>query len=57
MNQYLSISNEIGTYHNASIDDKQIDPKTMQTEDAIFRAMDVDFVPDNNIDTVLDDFY
>ena len=29
----------------------------MQKEDAIFRAMDVDFVPDNNIDTVLDDFY
>ena len=57
MNQYLSIGNEIGTYHTVSIDDRQIDPNVMQAEDTIFRAMNVDFVPDNNIDTVLDDFY
>lgn len=57
MNQYLSISSELGTYHNEDIQSDQIDPTVMQNEDAIFKSMNVDFTPDNNIDTVLNDFY
>jgi len=29
----------------------------MQEEDQVFKAMKIDYAPDNNIDTTLDDFY
>ena len=57
MNQYLSISDEVGTYHAQTIDEDKIDPTKMQEEDQVFKAMKIDYAPDNNIDTTLDDFY
>ena len=58
MNQYLSISTEVGTYHTIDIGvNQQLDPNTMKLEDAVFKSMNVDYAPDNNIDQVLDMFY
>ena len=57
MNQYLSISDEIGTFHAIDTDGSSIDPKKMQEEDALFKSMKIDYAPDNNLDSVLDMFY
>ena len=57
MNQYLSISNEIGVFHTIDIDKNQLDPKKMQEEDALFKSMNIDYAPDNNIDVILDSLY
>ena len=58
MNQYLSIVDEIGVYHIEEIPSSiRTTPQTMQEEDGIFRSMNVDYAPDNNIDQVLDMFY
>lgn len=57
MNQYMSISDEIGTFHAVDIGGENIDPKKMQEEDSLFKSMKVEFAPDNNLDIVLDTFY
>lgn len=57
MNQYLSISDEIGSFHQISLDGDSIDQYKMKEEDGIFKQMKVEFAPDNNIDMVLDMFY
>lgn len=36
---------------------EQIDSAKMQEEDALFKSMNVDYAPDNNLDIVLDAFY
>lgn len=57
MNQYLSISDEIGSFHQISLDGDSIDQQKMKEEDAMFKEMRVEFAPDNNLDVVLDTFY
>ena len=57
MNQYLSIFDEIGTFHIVPIEKSSLDPNKMQEEDAIFKSMNIDYAPDNNIDVILDSFY
>lgn len=59
MNQYLSIREEIGTFsfidmHQQS---KANEKEIMQKEDALFKSMNVNFAPDNNIDIVLETVY
>ena len=57
MNQYLSISDEIGSFHQIDVGPENIDQQKMKEEDGIFKEMKVEFAPDNNLDAVLDTFY
>ena len=57
MNQYLSISDEIGSFHQIDVSPENIDQQKMKEEDNIFKQMKVEFAPDNNLDAVLDTFY
>lgn len=57
MNQYLSIVDEVGVYSLVELWTEQIDSAKMQEEDALFKSMDVDYAPDNNLDIILDAFY
>lgn len=57
MNQYLSIFDEVGTFHAISSEKSQLDPNKMQEEDALFKSMNINYAPDNNIDVILDSFY
>lgn len=57
MNQYLSIGDEVGVYSSAELGTEQIDSAKMQEEDGLFKSMNVDYAPDNNLDIVLDAFY
>lgn len=53
----MSISDEIGGYDiidNKSSDD---DPNKMQQENEVFKSLNIDYAPDNNIDIVLDTLY
>lgn len=55
MNQYLTVGSEYGTFRNLKgMRQEQPDQKKMQEEDAAFKAMGVNFSPDNNIDEVLE---
>lgn len=56
MNQYLSISQEVGVFEtiNLNISNQNIQQQ-MAKEDAIFKSMNLNFVPDNNIDQLLVD--
>lgn len=58
MNQYLSISDEYGTFRfvNTNKND-EISQEKMNEENEIFKSMKIDYSPDNNIDMVLDMFY
>lgn len=56
MNQYLSIPSEIGVFKLVGSNDN-IDSKKMQEEDAIFKTLNIDYSPDNNLDIVLNAFY
>ena len=57
MNQYLSILEEKGVYSLIDKKDDAIDPKKMQEEDGLFKSMNIDYSPDNNIDAILEAFY
>jgi hypothetical protein len=52
MNQYLTVGSETGTFRNFKSDalDRPLDPAIMKKEDDIFKAMNIDFAPDNNVD-------
>ena len=56
MNQYLSVAEENKTY--GTLDVKQnISKSIMASEDAIFKSLNVNHAPDNNIDHILDALY
>ena len=58
MNQYLSIGDELGAYDmtkNAFKPD--IDQDTMNRENELFKSLNINYAPDNNIDIVLDALY
>ena len=57
MNQYLSISDEIGGYDIIKSQTNDDDNKKMQEENQLFRSLNIDYAPDNNIDLVLDTMY
>lgn len=59
MNQYIGIPDEIGVFHQvqANAGGKDIDNAKMANENAIFKSLNVDVTPDNNIDMVLDQLY
>ena len=59
MNQYLSIKEECGAFSLKKQwhDPHSLDKETMQKEDALFKSMNVNFAPDNNIDVVLETVY
>lgn len=56
MNQYLAIQEEYGTFEPINVDN-DFSQKTMQEEDAKFKAKNINFAPDNNIDVVLEETY
>ena len=54
----MSIVDEIGAFTiDDALDKSSIDPKVMEEEDKLFKSMNIDFSPDNNLDIVLDTFY
>lgn len=55
MNQYLSIPSEIGVFTQDQESHQRDQSDDMQKEDAIFKSLDLNFVPDNNIDQLLVD--
>ena len=57
MNQYLSISDEVGAYDIINADNSDIDQEVMQRENELFKSLDIHYEPDNNIDIVLDTLY
>lgn len=57
MNQYLSLPSEIGTFRLYGGKADEINQKKMQEEDQAFKALAIDFSPDNSIDKILEDFY
>ena len=58
MNQYLSVSDEIGVFHAISSDNGNVvEQEKMQVEDGLFKSMNIDYAPDNNLDSILDAFY
>jgi hypothetical protein len=54
MNQYLAVGKEVGAFCNMDIDDGPLDQAKMKEEDAVFKAMNVDYSPDNNVDFILE---
>ena len=56
MNQYLSIAEENKTFGSLNVK-QNISQQTMAAEDAIFKSLNVNHAPDNNIDVVLDTLY
>ena len=52
MNQYLTVGSEASTFRNfkSSVPNSQPDPAVMKKEDDIFKSMNINFAPDNNVD-------
>ena len=57
MNQYLSIGDEIGGYSVIDTPQRENDTNAMQSENKLFKSLNIDYAPDNNIDIVLGAFY
>lgn len=57
MNQYLSIADEDNAFDVVRLPSKNVDNAKMQEEDALFKSLNVNYAPDNNLDLVLDTFY
>lgn len=56
MNQYLTVPTEKDVFQTLNFD-KQINPKTLQDEDAIFKDMKINYSSDNDIDSILETTY
>ena len=55
MNMYATIPEEVGVFKMASsFDSDEIKPEKMAAEDKMFRELNINFAPDNNIDEVLE---
>ena len=56
MNQYLTVDSEQGVFINMvdSNSSQQPEPEKMQSEDAIFKSMNVKYEPDFSVDAVID---
>ena len=58
MNQYLSIGDELGAYDMSKNTFKpDTDQDTMNRENELFKSLNINYAPDNNIDIVLDALY
>ena len=59
MNQYLTVESEKGVFANKTLNqsDKQISQDILEKENKIFRSSNINTVPDNNIDQVLERVY
>ncbi len=60
MNQYLTIPEEKGSFTVVRIDSSKQDaitPDMMRKENALFKSMNVNYAPDNNIDRILEMTY
>lgn len=57
MNQYLSIADEIGAYDILYDHNKKIDDSIMRKENELFKSLNINYAPDNNLDIVLDTLY
>ena len=53
----MSIPEEVGVFSAVQVDGSEPSPEQMKAEDDIFKAMNVEYAPDNNIDIVLETFY
>lgn len=58
MNMYMSIPEEIGVFETSfSSTGEKINPEKMAEEDKIFKSLNINFAPDNNIDELLECFW
>jgi hypothetical protein len=59
MNQYLTVGSEVGAFRNfkSETPDNPPDPIIMKKEDDIFKSMNINFAPDNNVDQVLEQLW
>lgn len=57
MNQYMTIDSERNAYRHNNVDDKKDLSDVIKAEDPIFKEMNINFMPDNNIDMILEDIY
>ena len=59
MNQYLTVESEKGVFVNKTLNqsDKQTSQDVLEKENKIFRSSNINTVPDNNIDQVLERVY
>lgn len=53
----MSISDEVNGYDIASDVKNNDDNNKMQEENELFKSLNIDYAPDNNLDIVLDAFY
>ena len=53
----MSISDEISGYDIIDTKPSDDDPNKMQQENEVFKSLNIDYAPDNNIDIVLDTLY
>lgn len=56
MNQYPTVKSEKGVYKTISQTDKS-EKLDYDSEDKVFKAKNINFAPDNNIDCIIDDVY
>ena len=52
-----NIQDEVGVFHILSDEKSSFIPSKMKEEDALFKSMNIDYAPDNNLDLVLDALY
>lgn len=58
MNMYMTISEEIGVFSVSSPSaGENLNPDQMAEEDKMFKALNINFAPDNNIDELLECFW
>ena len=55
MNMYATIPEEVGVFkYSADFSKEEVNPKKMASEDKLFKEMNINFSPDNNVDLVLE---
>lgn len=59
MNQYVTVESEHGVFRNKTLNssDKNTSKENFEKEDKMFRELNIDYSPDNNIDILLEKIY
>lgn len=52
MNQYITCASELDVYRNVTSNDDNIE--NIKDEDALFKSLNINYTPDNNIDMILE---
>ena len=57
MNQYLTVPAEKGVFKHEPIESVKDKVGDIKQEDAVFKQLNINYDPDNNIDNILETFY